>query len=547
MHKHIITILAALLIITVSSCHNSYERQLSDAYNLSDSLPDSALSILREVDRNSLSNHDAAMYALVYTRAQDKSGLDVDNDSLIAPAYYWYKDRPNDSLYADCQCYMGKYYMLNDSTEKAIACLENARKKANERENITLECITLEKLSVILRITNKSKAIKYAREAETLYNKTKNPTEANKIYLKLNLATAYAFGDNVQKAIYHGHQALQEAIKNGDSAIISGVYQEMANFYELVDDQNRELECAKKANAYQKGENNSLKYTLASAYLKADSLQQSYNFIKSINPKDLSDKYAIFYFLTKIAIEENNIDSIKLFVDSADSYLVKMYHNELSSKEKYYLSLLKKTKEKSSLERTSQAHKYFSVIILTFLFFLLILIILSYKSYKEKSSLKLKKEKDKARMQLKYEREIYEKEKELAEKFHSKEIEHKEIQLSSMRNYLMKKVNVINKLRSANNKESKRLLLSGGEWEELEVFLNGVDNTFVIRIRQKFPHLEEKDIRLMMLLRLRLPQKALAEIYSISEKAIKQKLYLYKAKVGLDKSKTSLREFIETF
>ena len=51
----------------------------------------------------------------------------------------------------------------------------------------------------------------------------------------------------------------------------------------------------------------------------------------------------------------------------------------------------------------------------------------------------------------------------------------------------------------------------------------------------------------MMLLRLKLPQKALASIYGISEKAIKQKLFLYKEKVGIKGKSQSLREFIETF
>lgn len=40
----------------------------------------------------------------------------------------------------------------------------------------------------------------------------------------------------------------------------------------------------------------------------------------------------------------------------------------------------------------------------------------------------------------------------------------------------------------------------------------------------------------MMLLRLKLPQKSLASIYCISEKAIKQKLFLYKERVGIKMS-----------
>lgn len=48
-----------------------------------DSLPDSTLALLRKVDCDNLSAKDMAEYSLLFTMAQDKSGLDVDNDSLI--------------------------------------------------------------------------------------------------------------------------------------------------------------------------------------------------------------------------------------------------------------------------------------------------------------------------------------------------------------------------------------------------------------------------------------------------------------------------------
>ena len=51
----------------------------------------------------------------------------------------------------------------------------------------------------------------------------------------------------------------------------------------------------------------------------------------------------------------------------------------------------------------------------------------------------------------------------------------------------------------------------------------------------------------MMLLRLQLSQKTLASIYCVSEKAIKQKLFLYKDKVGIKNEHFSLRNYIENF
>lgn len=59
-----------------------------------------------------------ARYALVYTIAQDKSRLDVDNNSLLRTAYTYYNNQENDSLYAKCE-----YYMLNDKNANKLSLL----------------------------------------------------------------------------------------------------------------------------------------------------------------------------------------------------------------------------------------------------------------------------------------------------------------------------------------------------------------------------------------------------------------------------------------
>lgn len=116
-----------------------------------------------------------------------------------------------------------------------------------------------------------------------------------------------------------------------------------------------------------------------------------------------------------------------------------------------------------------------------------------------------------------------------------------------MRNYLLKKIEIVEKLNSIREKDIKHFVLSEEDWAELEVFLEGVEDCFVTRLKKLHPNLTQSDIRLMMLLRLKLSQKALALIYCISEKAIKQKLFLYKERVGIQNRPISLRKYIERF
>ena len=118
---------------------------------------------------------------------------------------------------------------------------------------------------------------------------------------------------------------------------------------------------------------------------------------------------------------------------------------------------------------------------------------------------------------------------------------------SVIRNYLQKKIEVVEKLNSSVPNESKHIVLSDNDWTELEVFLNSVEDLFVSRLKKEHPNLSKADLRLMMLLRLKLSQKTLASIYCVSEKAIKQKLFLYKDKVGIKNEHFSLRNYIENF
>jgi hypothetical protein len=112
MNNKSLIILLVLTVFLVTGCKETHNRAIDLAYHLTSTAPDSALSVLNGVNQKKLSKAEMARYALVYTIAQDKSGLDVDNDSLLRTAYTYYNNREDDSLYAKCEYYMGKYYLL---------------------------------------------------------------------------------------------------------------------------------------------------------------------------------------------------------------------------------------------------------------------------------------------------------------------------------------------------------------------------------------------------------------------------------------------------
>ena len=534
-----------LLVISFvfSSCHSDRSRILVSAYSMVDSLPDSTLALLRKVDCDNLSAKDMAEYSLLFTMAQDKSGLDVDNDSLIRIAYDWFQQHQDDSLYAKCLYYMGKYYMLNDSTEQAISLLTQSSQKSNKIGDLKTESMALEKLSKVYQVVEPKKSLVFSKKAIHVYTKCNDATLKNMIYLKLNYSDALAIYGNTQLACQIAKEALQNALLLKDSFVLADTYQDLANSYIDLSQLDSGLICAKKAYALQPINNFSCTLALADAYFAADSVRQTISLLSNTRATRAMDKYVSFQLLSKAALKDENWTVADCYMDSAYYYIEEMYRNALQEKSNYYASSLLKEKDKSELKGKKEMQKWVFLLVLLLILVVLAFVIYAYINFKVKAQRRLATEKER----IKHKQEMFEKEKELSETFYRKEMSRKEVQFSVLRNYLLKLVSVFDKLNTIKGETGRHVILSDKDWTEIRVFLDITENMFVTRLSTQYPCLSNKDLHLMMLLRLKLPQKALASIYGISEKAIKQKLFLYKEKVGIKGKNQSLREFIETF
>ncbi len=86
-----------LLVIVLSACTDSRKLEtIRQAEMLMQEQPDSALRVLQTIDRHSLRGETLARYGLIYSMAQDKSGLDVANDSLLRIAHEYYSQHPGE-------------------------------------------------------------------------------------------------------------------------------------------------------------------------------------------------------------------------------------------------------------------------------------------------------------------------------------------------------------------------------------------------------------------------------------------------------------------
>lgn len=235
-------------------------------------------------------------------------------------------------------------------------------------------------------------------------------------------------------------------------------------------------------------------------------------------------------------MKTSNYMLAKTFGDSANSCLQDMYRSALQAKINYYTSFLKKESERAKMQGKAEMQRWVFGLIVLLGLIIILFVFYAYWSYRKRSLARIA-----------HEQEIFSQKQQMMEKLHQEELSHRDVQLSVMRNYLQKKIEVVEKLNSSVPNESKHIVLSDNDWTELEVFLDSVEDLFVSRLKKEHPNLSNADVRLMMLLRLKLSQKTLASIYCVSEKAIKQKLFLYKDKVGIKNEHFSLRNYIENF
>ena len=530
------TILFFVMLSVLVSCYQSHKKELDLAYTLAESKPDSALAFLNRINQAKLSDEDMAKYALIYYMAQDKSGLDVDNDSLIRIAYDWYGEHQDDSLYASSLYYMGKYFLLNDSMEQAKACLDKSYSISDSLHNMNLKCLALDKLIEVEEQLAPYKALNYAKALVKMYESMPNVSIYNKVAAHLRLGENFFFVDSLKQALNEEKKAYSLAMSVDDNNLLSYVRQNLASTFEKMGEKDSCLLYARQAYDLNGNDRFSCQLMLASVYISVDSINQAFRLLKQAMPKTAEDRYSVFYFQSQAAMKAQDFKSAKSFSDSAYHYLEDMYRTASKAKISYYTSFLKKESERARIQGKAEMQRWVFGLTVLLCLIIILFVLYAYWSYRKLSLARIA-----------HEQEIFSQKQQMMEKLHQEELSHRDVQLSVMRNYLQKKIEVVEKLNSIIPNESKHIVLSDNDWTELEVFLDSVEDLFVSRLKKEHPNLSNADVRLMMLLRLKLSQKTLASIYCVSEKAIKQKLFLYKDKVGIKNEHFSLRNYIENF
>lgn len=538
---HIFFLLLALAVAT--ACHQRQQSTIKQAIALANESPDSALKVLDGINRHSLSDGEQAMYALAYTLAQDKSGLDVDNDSLIRLAYDHYKDAPTDSLYGRCMYYMGKYYMLVDSLEHAKYCLGLSEKAFCSLKDTANQCLALEKMASIDEYRYPEVALAFAKKAEKMYHMFSRANPNYKIAHTLTVAQCYYFCTDTIKALDCLREALKKAEKEGDSITCGQVYHNLSWIYTDIGKQDEALEYALRSLDFYKHKTISQYFNLAQCYENCGRNEDSFNLLDSLDLNSKKEKFHSFHSKLQLAYKMRKNDIFMTLADSAFENLAEMYVEAANDKDKYYSEAMENV-GKTSYEKGRASQYQMIVMLLIFLSVISALWLSSaYSNHKKKVRLKMQEERELARK----EKEAILKECDSVKERYDKELEKQSATIELLREYIVQKVDIICRLKSFDGKSSHHVVLNDQDWKDIEEFLDITSDNFVKRIREKFPDFKEKEYQMLMLIRIDLPTKTLANIYGISEKSVKQRLLVFKKKVGLYDPTLSLRDFVDGY
>ena len=132
MEKFILSIITLLTLFAVVGCSGAPDRTLYEAEAVMTEHPDSALALLRSLNLGEIRGKSSrALYALLFTQAQFKNYLDVDNDSLITEAVDYYEDGPDHFRSMLASYYYGRVRLNKGDYANAIFAFYNAYELAD--------------------------------------------------------------------------------------------------------------------------------------------------------------------------------------------------------------------------------------------------------------------------------------------------------------------------------------------------------------------------------------------------------------------------------
>lgn len=243
--KHL---LFAMLLLFAGACSRPDDAPvLRRAGELLELHPDSALMLLQDVDAGELSRSDAALYAILLSRALDIAQADIAANSIIAPAIAYYDEKRDPLHYAMSRYYLGLVYFHSGSHARSLVTLLGAHDAAKEAGSDFWAAMTARGIADnYCRMLNAPEEKKYRYVSYDYFEKSGHRLHA--LYEMLDLGIGLHNHEEYDKATgvfrqvrdsaeISGNASLESEVLRclGRSLYASGKYRESIEVYRLLD------------------------------------------------------------------------------------------------------------------------------------------------------------------------------------------------------------------------------------------------------------------------------------------------------------------------
>jgi hypothetical protein len=188
-------------VLCISACSSGPRRALDEAEDLMSSRPDSALAILQGIPQESLRTQGLqARWSLLYTAAQDKNSITIQNDTPVQAAYEFYHRHGPQADRMRAAYYWGVVKQTTGDTAEATFLFKEAEQLAEKLEDNHFLGLAREHLCA-LHANNYDiqTALEYASKAVEAFDRAGEKLSAD--FSRMDVARqSYNLGDR-QRAI----------------------------------------------------------------------------------------------------------------------------------------------------------------------------------------------------------------------------------------------------------------------------------------------------------------------------------------------------------
>ena len=339
MHKGLYIIGLLLLLFVACTGDKEVRAVLEQAERYLPDMPDSADAELRTLSPLPLKERGLYLYGLLRTMTDAMQGKGVTTDSLIRPAYEYYREQgesdENIRRLGRSAFYLAQFEASRDSTKRAEDLYREAVRCSEQVEDWRTCYLAYNHFAKSITWSNTEMAIQLRKQAIDIYNRCKDKP-ANYISILNSLSNDYLVAGFADSAFNCAEKAYQLAC---DYQLKDKQYESLrrlSDCYYYIQNYSKALELAKQGlHGLNDRTRDASLFSLADCYLACDSLEQARNTLLSIHSSDKKTRQVVFEELLQLAHVQKDYDAARRYADSLEAATVDMFTNIQQTKDEY--------------------------------------------------------------------------------------------------------------------------------------------------------------------------------------------------------------------